>query len=80
MHEVTSSHWHEPEGTKNAGYGAWNRPNTAYDDFMEAQGIPVFRGIGVRRVQDLPLVPWRRILSHPFSRSSPGSSRRSPSS
>jgi hypothetical protein len=39
MHEVTSSHWHEPEGTKNAGYGAWNRPNTAYDDFMEAQGI-----------------------------------------
>ena len=52
MHEVTSSsHWHEPEGTKNAGYGAWNRPNTAYDDFMEAQGIPVFRGIGVRSLE-----------------------------
>src|SRR5580692_4036127 len=61
MHEVTSSHWHEPEGTKNAGYGAWNRPNTAYDDFMEAQGIPIFRGIGVRRVQDLPLTPWKRM-------------------
>ena len=61
MHEVTSSHWHEPEGTKNAGYGAWNRPNTAYDDFMEAQGIPIFRGIGVRRVQDLPLAPWKRM-------------------
>ena len=61
MHEVTSSHWHEPEGMKNAGYGAWNRPNTAYDDFMEAQGIPIFRGIGVRRVQDLPLRPWQRM-------------------
>ncbi len=50
MHDVTSEHWHEPEGQKNAGYGAWKRPNTPYDDFMEGQGIPVFRGIGVRRV------------------------------
>ena len=24
MHDVTTSHWHEPEGTKNAGYGAWH--------------------------------------------------------
>jgi len=61
MHDVTSSHWHEPEGTKNAGYGAWNRPNTAYDDFMQAQGIPIYRGIGVRKVQDLPLKPWARM-------------------
>ena len=61
MHDVTSSHWHEPEGTKNAGYGAWNRPNTAYDDFMETQGIPIYRGIGVRKVQDLPLKPWARM-------------------
>ena len=36
----------------NAGYGAWKRPNTPYDDYMEAQGIPIFRGIGVRRVQE----------------------------
>ena len=53
MHEVTSEHWHEPEGMKNAGYGAWQRPNTPYDDYMEAQGIPIFRGIGVQRVQVL---------------------------
>ena len=58
MHEVTSDHWHEPDGLKNAGYGAWKRPNTPYDDFMEAQGVPIFRGIGVRRVQDMPLKPW----------------------
>ncbi len=28
---------------------------------MEAQGIPIFRGIGVRRVQDMPLKPWARM-------------------
>src|SRR3954447_20220585 len=61
MHEVTSEHWHEPEGMKNAGYGAWKRPNTAYDDWMEEQGVPCFRGIGVRRVQDLPLKRWNRM-------------------
>ena len=49
MHDVTSDHWHEPEGLKNAGYGAWKRPKTPYDVFMEAQGIPVFRGIGVQQ-------------------------------
>src|SRR6267142_5438061 len=61
MHEVTSEHWHEPEGTKNAGYGAWKRPNTPYDDYMEAQGIPIYRGIGVRRVQDMPFKRWNRM-------------------
>src|SRR5437773_8352440 len=61
MHEVTSEHWHEPQGTKNAGYGAWKRPNTPYDDYMEAQGIPIYRGIGVRRVQDMPLKRWNRM-------------------
>ena len=61
MHEVTSEHWHEPEGLKNAGYGAWKRPNTPYDDYMEAQGIPIYRGIGVRRVQDMPLKRWNRM-------------------
>ena len=61
MHEVTSEHWHEPEGRKNAGYGAWKRPNTPYDDWMEAQGIPIFRGIGVKRVQDMPLKRWNRM-------------------
>ncbi len=61
MHEVTDDHWHEPEGQKNAGYGAWKRPNTSYDNYMEDQGIPIFRGIGVRRVQDMPLKPWTRM-------------------
>lgn len=54
-------HWHEPSKGKNAGYGAWKRPNTPYDSFMEAQEIPIYRGIGVHRVQDLPLKPWKRM-------------------
>ena len=32
-----------------------------YDRFMEAEGVPVYRGIGVRRVQDLPMQPWKRL-------------------
>jgi quercetin dioxygenase-like cupin family protein len=28
---------------------------------MDSEGIPVFRGIGVRRVQDLPMAPWKRL-------------------
>ena len=27
---------------------------------MEAEGIPVFRDIGISKVQDLPLMPWKR--------------------
>ncbi len=55
MHDITGEHWHEPQGTKNAGYGSWKRPNTPYDEYMVEQGIPIYRGIGVRRVQDMPL-------------------------
>ena len=32
-----------------------------YDSFMESEGVPVYRGIGVRRVQDLPMQPWKRL-------------------
>ena len=52
----------EPTDKKTrAGYGKFVRPNTPYDNFMEAQGIPIYRDIGVRRVQDLPLKPWKRM-------------------
>ena len=61
MHDITGEHWHEPQGTKNAGYGSWKRPNTPYDEYMEEQGIPIYRGIGVRRVQDMPLKRWNRM-------------------
>src|ERR1700733_3722736 len=62
MHDTPDGvHWHEPTAGENAGYGQFKRQPLPYDRFMEAEGVPCFRGIGVRRVQDLPLLPWPRL-------------------
>jgi quercetin dioxygenase-like cupin family protein len=64
-HDVPGQvHWHEPAGGKKAGYGKFGRPASPYDKFMEAEGIPVYRDIGVSKVQNLPLAPWRRLGGH----------------
>ncbi len=55
------THWHEPGKGQQAGYGTFLRPQMPYDAFMEAEGVPLYRGIGVRRVQDLPMTPWKRL-------------------
>ena len=61
MHEA-AEHWHEPTGlSSKAGAETFARPPRPYDTFMEAQGIPVVRDFGVRKVQDLPLRPWPRM-------------------
>ena len=39
--------WQEPDKGQNAGIGSWNRPNSPYDNFMESEDIPIYRGIGV---------------------------------
>lgn len=54
-------HWHEPKAGENAGFGKFERAPSNYDRFMESEGIPVYRAIGVRRVQDLPLGKWDRL-------------------
>jgi mannose-6-phosphate isomerase-like protein (cupin superfamily) len=62
MHELTGrTHWHEPAGNERAGFGQFGRPKTPYDLFMESEGIPIYRDIGVRKVQNLPLAPWKRL-------------------
>jgi mannose-6-phosphate isomerase-like protein (cupin superfamily) len=61
MHDVPGSHWHEPMAGKRAGFGKFGRPKTPYDLFMESEGVPVFRDIGVSKVQNLPLAPWKRL-------------------
>ena len=62
MHDKTDqSHWHEPKAGENAGLGNFKRPMMPYDRFMEEEGIPVYRGIGVKNVRDLPLKPWKRL-------------------
>jgi quercetin dioxygenase-like cupin family protein len=62
MHDTPDQvHWHEPKAGQNAGLGIFNRPLMPYDRFIEAEGVPVYRGIGVRRVQDLPMATWKRL-------------------
>ena len=56
------SQWQEPTGEmQKAGYGKFLRPNTAYDTFMEEQELPIYRDIGVEKVQNLPMKPWKRL-------------------
>ncbi len=54
-------HWHEPSRGQKAGYGKFGRPATPYDRFMDSEGIPIVRAIGISKVQNLPLTPWRRL-------------------
>jgi mannose-6-phosphate isomerase-like protein (cupin superfamily) len=53
-------HWHEPTSGNKAGKGTFGRAKMPYDQFMEDEGIPCFRGIGISKVQDLDMEPWRR--------------------
>ena len=55
------SHWHEPTAGQSAGFGKFKRPAMPYDRFIESEGIPCYRDIGVRTVLDLPLAPWKRL-------------------
>jgi quercetin dioxygenase-like cupin family protein len=59
-HQSEFVHWHEPRGTRKAGYGEFKKQPTPYDEFMASEGIPVFRDIGIDKVQNLPLMPWKR--------------------
>src|SRR5690349_10362913 len=62
MHDVAlATHWHEPTAGGRAGKKSFGRPKTFYDLFMEEEGIPIFRGLGFRRVHDLQLGDWTRL-------------------
>src|SRR5437867_11794014 len=74
-HEKDQTHWHEPTGTRKAGYGEFKKQPNPYDGFMESEGIPVFRGIGSRRVQALPLARWKRAGGRSHYVELPGTER-----
>lgn len=59
--ETNLDHWHEPKTGEKAGFGKFGRPSMPYDLFMEAEGVPVYRGLGLKRVHDLPLKAWKRL-------------------
>ena len=59
---MANGNWQEPTGEKaRAGFGDFKKLPTPYDTFMEEEGIPVFRGLGIKNVRDLPLKPWKRL-------------------
>ena len=52
----------EPSGEKErAGVGSWKVPRTPYDRFMEAQDIPIYRGLGMHDIREIPKAPWKRM-------------------
>jgi quercetin dioxygenase-like cupin family protein len=51
----------EPTGDQPAGYRVYKRAKSPYERYMEEEGIPIFRGIGVFDVRELPLGPWERL-------------------
>ncbi len=58
---------HEPiweeitDTTRKAGLGTFKRPPMPYDNFMEDEGVPIYRDFGISRVQDLEIKPWKRM-------------------
>jgi quercetin dioxygenase-like cupin family protein len=50
----------EPTSEKNTGLKKWARPKSGYERFMAEEGIPIFRGIGVRDTRELTLGDWAR--------------------
>jgi mannose-6-phosphate isomerase-like protein (cupin superfamily) len=53
--------WIEPTKGERTGFGKFKKLPLPYDNFMESEGIPVFRDIGIRDIRELPLKPWKRL-------------------
>ncbi|MBI4330995.1 MAG: cupin domain-containing protein [Chloroflexi bacterium] len=51
----------EPIGQEFAGHVHYQASPSAYEVFMDEQGIPIYRGIGVYDVRQLALAPWQRM-------------------
>jgi mannose-6-phosphate isomerase-like protein (cupin superfamily) len=50
----------EPTEDEPAGLHSYKRQKSPYERYMDEEGIPVFRGIGVSDTRDLPLGEWQR--------------------
>jgi mannose-6-phosphate isomerase-like protein (cupin superfamily) len=58
--DQTKLTFEEPSEDEPAGYHVYKRQKSPYERFMDEEGIPIFRGIGVRDTRELPLGPWAR--------------------
>jgi quercetin dioxygenase-like cupin family protein len=50
-----------PEDNEFAGLREFESPRRPYDNFMESEGLPIYRDIGYPDVCDLPLADWDRM-------------------
>ncbi len=54
--------WVEPSGEDQAaGLHKYNRSNSPYERYMDEQGIPIIRGIGVYDTREVELGDWSRL-------------------
>jgi quercetin dioxygenase-like cupin family protein len=59
---ATRIEFHEPTSEDQpAGLLTYRRRKGPYETFMEEEGIPIFRGIGVRDTREVELGPWQRL-------------------
>ena len=52
--------YEEPTGKDRAGAMTFRMHASPWEQFMKSEGIPIFRGIGVRDSRELPREPWAR--------------------
>ena len=60
-HDTTETVWQEPTANQRAGFGDFQKQPTPYDLFMESEGVPVFRGLGVRTAAAIS-APARSVI------------------
>ena len=59
---VTKAQFEEPAGEDQpAGYRTYKRAVSPYERFLEEEGIPIFRGIGVYDTRQMEMGPWKRL-------------------
>ena len=61
MDKIQDEAWSEPKGSEISHRSTFRLPKQAYDIFMEEEGVPIYRDIGVENVMDLPTKPWKRM-------------------
>ena len=50
-----------PTGDEPAGFHRYRRPQSPYERFMEEEGVPIVKGIGVYDTRQAGLGPWKRL-------------------
>jgi mannose-6-phosphate isomerase-like protein (cupin superfamily) len=57
---MTAPKYVEPVGDQKAGYLHYRRPASPWELFLKEEGLPVFRGIGMKDSRELPRENWER--------------------